>query len=240
MDDEPQFIRGIFNYCDRWCERCEFTSRCRVFADERSRELEYSDDPMGAAIAVLKDSFAEAKLMLMDKAEEMGIDLESAMNDPEVDATIEREHRFVEDNEVFKLARSYALDSDKILKRADQLSPSGDDLTVVKMTEVLHRFNFMISVKVSGGLHGLLDIDGYEDKEQLLDTQSYANGMIKMALILIERSLPAWTYLLNESNAEVIMPQIERLKLIKSLVEIKFPHARDFIRPGFDEIEMVM
>ena len=23
---EPRFISGIYNYCDSWCERCNFTS----------------------------------------------------------------------------------------------------------------------------------------------------------------------------------------------------------------------
>ena len=25
-------ISGIHNYCDRWCERCPYTSRCGSFA----------------------------------------------------------------------------------------------------------------------------------------------------------------------------------------------------------------
>lgn len=32
---ESRFIDGIFNYCDRWCERCSMTERCRLFADSR-------------------------------------------------------------------------------------------------------------------------------------------------------------------------------------------------------------
>jgi hypothetical protein len=43
MDIRDGFIVGIFNYCDRWCERCAFTSRCRVFADVA--EMEASHDP---------------------------------------------------------------------------------------------------------------------------------------------------------------------------------------------------
>jgi hypothetical protein len=37
--DEPEerFISGIYNYCDRWCERCRFTAHCRVFATEQKR-----------------------------------------------------------------------------------------------------------------------------------------------------------------------------------------------------------
>ena len=28
-------IPGIFNYCDRWCERCTMTARCGLFAIEQ-------------------------------------------------------------------------------------------------------------------------------------------------------------------------------------------------------------
>jgi hypothetical protein len=27
-----RFLEGIYNYCDRWCERCPFTSRCLNYA----------------------------------------------------------------------------------------------------------------------------------------------------------------------------------------------------------------
>ncbi|MEF8943679.1 MAG: hypothetical protein V5B78_12905, partial [Desulfohalobiaceae bacterium] len=35
MAKNPDFIPGIYNYCDRWCERCAFTSRCMNFAMEQ-------------------------------------------------------------------------------------------------------------------------------------------------------------------------------------------------------------
>ena len=38
---DPRFISGIFNYCDRWCERCSFTARCLNFAMEN----EEMDEP---------------------------------------------------------------------------------------------------------------------------------------------------------------------------------------------------
>lgn len=34
-----------------------------------------------------------------------------------------------------------------------------------------------------------------------------------------------------------IIPLISLLDDIKNRVEIRFPYARDFVRPGFDEIE---
>src|SRR5687768_3421788 len=38
--DDDRFIEGIFNYCDRWCERCTMTRYCRVFALEALQEAE--------------------------------------------------------------------------------------------------------------------------------------------------------------------------------------------------------
>ena|SRR5438093_6007790 len=37
---DPRFISGIYNYCDRWCERCTLSDRCLTYAMERSE-----DDP---------------------------------------------------------------------------------------------------------------------------------------------------------------------------------------------------
>jgi len=44
--ENSKHISGIYNYCDRWCERCPFTSRClnfemseEKFDDPQSRDL---------------------------------------------------------------------------------------------------------------------------------------------------------------------------------------------------------
>ena len=41
FEQENNYIPGIFNYCDRWCERCPLTARCRVYAMEQE---EHADD----------------------------------------------------------------------------------------------------------------------------------------------------------------------------------------------------
>ena len=39
---EGDFIPGIYNYCNRWCERCIYTDKCMTFASEKifTREVE--------------------------------------------------------------------------------------------------------------------------------------------------------------------------------------------------------
>ena len=41
---EENFISGVFNYCNAWCERCPFRLRCRNYAmgaDEDGNPIDY-------------------------------------------------------------------------------------------------------------------------------------------------------------------------------------------------------
>ena len=238
--DQENHIPFIHNYCDRWCERCEFTARCSVFADEAATGLDDSDDPIADAVHTVAIALAEAKRMLLEKAEEMGVDVESAVDNNEIADGIERRRTAVEDIDAVRLAKSYALEARHILAASSEWISNDDDPMAAEMIGILGWDVFFVAAKVHRGFHGIVDFGGTEESDALLDTQSDANGSIKIALISIERSILAWTYLLSDDNKTVIRPEIERLERIRSLVETKFPNARDFVRPGFDEIETVM
>ena len=32
LASNPRFISGVYNYCDRWCERCPLSNRCLTYA----------------------------------------------------------------------------------------------------------------------------------------------------------------------------------------------------------------
>ena len=82
--DDPRFIEGIYNYCDRWCERCPFTSRCMLYAMEE----EDRDDPAAHDInseafwEKLTSIFKQTREMIETMAVEQGIDLESIDREP--------------------------------------------------------------------------------------------------------------------------------------------------------------
>lgn len=240
MDREEQFIPFIHNYCDRWCERCEFTSRCSVFAAEQELTDEEKDITSDAFYRNIRNIFADAKALLIEKAEEFGIDIEP-ISDEEFAEIQARQDASIHGEEITKLAEKYAWDTRPILEAKDEwLDESGPNDLQTEVLEVLYWYQFFISAKIQRGLHGILDVDGYEETDEIRDSQSDANGSIKLALIAIERSILAWTYLLSPQNADTIRPLIALLEKISRMAEQKFPNARDFVRPGFDEIEMVM
>ena len=51
MEIQDGFIVSIFNYCDRWCERCPLTARCRVFAMSAEQEFESDHGPLTQPMA---------------------------------------------------------------------------------------------------------------------------------------------------------------------------------------------
>ena len=79
---ESRFIVGVFNYCDRWCEKCRFNDRCRVYDREkgmRERHEILGEDPDDMSV-VMQDvgaNLAETMEMLQQMAEEMGVDLDA-------------------------------------------------------------------------------------------------------------------------------------------------------------------
>jgi hypothetical protein len=78
----PQFTDGIFNYCDRWCERCADTARCRLWHDlERAnrRHKRKGEDPADWDV-IFQDvsrNFGKVMRMLQRSAKAQGLDLDA-------------------------------------------------------------------------------------------------------------------------------------------------------------------
>src|SRR5436305_14251897 len=76
--DDPRYISGIYNYCDRWCERCPLTSRCLVFATEQvdQRDAPESHDLRNEAFwHRLSSVLTETQEMISEWARDAAIDL---------------------------------------------------------------------------------------------------------------------------------------------------------------------
>jgi hypothetical protein len=236
-----KFISGIHNYCDRWCERCTFTARCRVAEAESAMTDEERDLNNEAFWQNLQNIFAEAKAMILEKAAELGIEFDPVSAE-EFAEHRRRESKLIRREDLTRLTEKYWKEARKTLEETDDwlIFSALDEDAQTEMLNIIRWYQFFISAKTRRGFHGILDFDGNLDKEELNDSQSDANGSIKIALIGVERSIMAWTALMTAENAQTIAPHISLLEIIKQKAEQKFPLARDFIRPGFDELYTVM
>jgi hypothetical protein len=103
LAQDPDCIAGIYNYCDRWCERCPFTPRCMTFklSEEKFGDPEARDINNAVFWEKLSETFNETLNLLREMAEEEGIDLDS------ITAESDDENRFLDkDNTVIKVMDS--------------------------------------------------------------------------------------------------------------------------------------
>jgi hypothetical protein len=240
MEQDDFLIPFIHNYCDRWCERCEFTNRCGVFAME-SEMYSSGNSLAGDSLAQnLKRILDDAHKMLSDKFVEFEIELNEADLE-EFRKQDAKKRQKVRADSLAVMAKEYGMGIMSIVEnRTTIISPKNNDPLIDDVFAVIQWYQFFITAKTERALSGIIDDDGDEDWDELHDAQSDANGSAKLALMAAERSILAWTYLLESANADVLKPILQKLESIRVGLAEKFPLARDFIRPGFDEIEIVM
>jgi hypothetical protein len=256
LAQDKNLISGIYNYCDRWCERCPFTSRCMNFAmsEEEFSDPETQDIRNEAFWQKFAETLHATLEFVKETAQERGIDLDAV--DVEEDAEKRRSEReLAKSHEVCRLAQAYGTMVDDWIKdarglfeepedasRAD-LSPSGPQAapgehkdSLQNALEVVRWYQHFIYVKLMRAVRGEL-----EDRDEMLDEfPKDSDGSAKVSLIAIDRSTAAWGEIRNHFpfRSQDIVKMLVHLEGLRNKVEKAFPHARAFIRPGFDKIDL--
>jgi len=260
------FISGIYNYCDRWCERCPFTTRCLVYATEK----EDDDDPESRDITNakfwtrLEKIFQEAHEMIQEWAEEAGVVLETIETEAAL-ADHEQQRHDAKQHELSLSARRYAemvqrwFEEEFAVEQNVHDDTTGksksteDDIDVSDAIEVIRWYQFFVAAKVFRALMArdrpVIDVEltsddifsgaELEDDEALIETvRDDGDGSAKIAMIAIDRSSSAWRVMQSSlpEKAESIVQMLLELERLRRATEQTFPDARDFIRPGFDEV----
>ena len=246
MAGNPEFISGIYNYCDRWCERCPFTSRCLVYAQEKEDEddsPESRDITNDAFWRKLSSIFEETRQLIEEWAREAGVDL-TEIDDDEAGVRQKRRDRAAR-NRLAVAGKEYAssvtewfTEFDRTISASDlEISETDAELAqqLQDAREVIHWYQYQIAVKTMRALSSQSNEDEREDIER---EWRDSDGSAKVALIGMDRSISAWriVQLCLPERAELVVPLILQLEQLRQRTEKRFPKARDFIRPGFDEI----
>ena len=249
LADNPNLVTGIYNYCDRWCERCTHGARCLTFQMEQDAAATLPPEAHDVNNATfwqrIGESFALAREMIDEYLKREGLtlteeDLTAAAAQHRLDRARVKKHP------VCRAAHAYIGMVDawfstgtaawramaKELEQAAELRLPGraprqecDELR--DAVEVIRFYQYFLYPKMGRALGGRLDGDNYGD----------ADGSAKIALIAMDRSLGAWSRLLAHfpEREDATLPLLVHLEKLRRAVERVFPHARAFVRPGLDE-----
>lgn len=279
--DESGYIPGIFNYCDRWCERCAFTLRCRTYAmghsmrglrgpkddpedtefeneggnDEEPTAAEDRDVANGDFWEALSESYGMSREDLEEMAEGLSFELtEEELKEAEETEQRQEERAMELGGAATQSAQAYAWkmreffkahpeleDMDATTFNAHVASPSGNAaetkgraVRLWDAIEIILWHEYFIQVKLQRAYHSRA-----REEEFPPDWPADSDGTAKVVLIALDRCIAAWAVVqeLLPQHAQAAVEFMVRLNRLRERVATDFPKAREFVRPGFDELE---
>ena len=250
-------IPDIYIYCDRWCERCAYASRCEAFhVDEsvkRDQPLSYYDAENKAFWTSLEAHYTDAVTYIRQQAETFGENLD-AFEGMRVRSGYNLFHGKVMKSELLSSGRIYEdlvddwLDqqSDAGLIGMQEMRPGavfqivsdmlpGDQVgRVNSWLEVIMRYQLQVFLKLSRSFYILSKEEQGTAKEEELPA---SDGSAKTAREMLIRSLVSWSLIKDyfpdalEGTQKILL---HLYRMIRKL-EAEFPKASEFKRTGFDQ-----
>jgi hypothetical protein len=241
VDDckDPRLIRGIHNYCHRWCERCPFTGRCSVFRETSRYERTHPDsDPLDQ----VKDSLEQTMALLAEWCKREGIDFEKLQEDPasdedEVSTGADLTTDTLDADPLFNAAGDYGRRAFAIVKpllAAERVANWSPDIR--SAIDTIAWYSSLIRAKIHRALGGRFAAQADQSGEPIL--QSDWNLTAKAARMAIAESIRAWKIVIEAGDAPPVSPLRELVDLLVSMdsdLARRFPRAMEGVRPGFDE-----
>lgn len=244
----PDFIDGIYNYCDSWCERCAFTDKCMNFAMRKYKETQHGEASIEDS---LTEVFQQTTDLIKQIIEDKGMSWEDVVSQVDTDTPTVDPHKEADKHQNVRAARAYTNLYGSFLKKEQGFMKSKavefqNDLNkgvisveeaevalsqIEDAFEVINWYQSLIYIKIRNACQLFFEQDL---SDFMID---YYTGKAKLTLISIDKSIAAWMVLQVHFPEKVnkvteILFQLEKLR---AQIEKDFPNARKFVRPGLDK-----
>ncbi|MDD5529201.1 MAG: hypothetical protein PHX21_04150 [bacterium] len=242
---QDKYISGIYNYCDKWCEKCTLTKKCFLYAKEQkqlAKHKEKGENPndLNVVMQDIKESFSETLKLLRKDAKKHGIDItalpevESEEHDPSGHPLMQTAKTYLKLSHSFleKLRKIIQEEGGDLIERTEIIPSAANDIgtlrQIVSSYDVILWYHALISVKIHRALQDKMDADEF--------SQTDADASAKIAYIGVMKSMDALKTIYNwnkalQDDALTLLAKTENLK--KGINE-EFPGHITFKRPGFD------
>lgn len=258
----PELIPGIFNYCDRWCERCDYADRCRLFQSETERNIQHilnDEDPDDPEIVAkdIAESLQDSLAMLKAQMEIEGITDEdlNPFEDDEDDSKY-----FIDD---FSDEREEVSESGRIVRTLHPLASMADDFfkdvvaffnkiktafphdpdavepidnPLYEHLRILLWYSPQIAVKSRMCIGSKVMLENVKDEDDKEFEVEMMNINSRIAFTGIEKCLKSLQdiYESEPDHSDDVLSLLSNIKKLKDEFEKEFPAVHTYKRPYFD------
>ncbi len=245
---KKELIPGIFNYCDRWCERCPFNNRCEIF-DPADQEKDWSEVDANEFIEEITATFEKTMNLLKIEADANGMNWNQLVADAK-EVELEEPVLPKDHEKAVTLASNYRRQVTKWLKdhsediKATTVSlvqeidlgieyANENNTQFINAIESINWYYALIEAKLRRAISGL----NSDSEAELKDfPQTHANGCAKITMLFINKSICAWEEIsqIMPAQKDPILDHLALLSRMRTKIQKIFPAHEAFIRPGFD------
>lgn len=251
---EGDYIPGIYNYCNRWCERCMYTDRCMTFEMEKEIKMELEKEKRREkSMEENKDFWEQVNKTIEEAAELIDEEIPLVKNDfDDFDVWDDDDARETmrENKEIHKKARNQPLSKvarkyektvhqwfeDRKEKLKQDYDPETKDFNVsypgITDEATLKQLTESVEVILWYEFQIVIKIQRafsslYEEKEDpglWKDFPKGSDGSARVAAMGIDSSIGSWNYLNNK-----LSPEKESIKpIIRMLLWMKMEIEKEF------------
>lgn len=256
---EAGFIPGIYNYCDRWCQRCAQQSHCMSYVMGKrvearggfdfEEEMVRDDENIWRHLRCIFESTYE---VLHELADERGMDVEDIYVSENIDRDFWNEEYedieqgdeagdlFIETSDIIRMCLIYEELADECMEQVfdlldeRKLVSKQDEKETSDAIDVINWYVDVIQTKLRRALLGYFL---YADSSRELQKKDDYNGSAKVSLIGIESTILAWDTVkiyFPDTVKDVTHLQVVLEQLVRDINK-QFKEAHVFLRPGFEK-----
>ena len=214
-------IRGVYKYCDDWCEYCQLTARCASYRVRRDWEARRRGGTPGSREELIAFTRAVAAA---DGDTTPGLDALLA-GDPK------REYQpHPADEALVGTANQYAAGAAFLLQRTGWTPPASGTLgRPPTAKDIVAWYHVFLAARAGRALVAAARAD-----RGIPGEREDAEGSAKIALISIDRSRAALERLKGHPHDRICRHLIGMLDELARGLEARIPGARAFVRIGLD------
>lgn len=254
MNTQPELISGIYNFCDSWCQRCLFTSRCRSFQLQAEQPPQNSISTEESLIQQLTEALNLTK-QYVEKIRQTStptgfpsapdaLEQEALQKRSDTSGELASKHPVAElANHYMRLSGDWLKEELNLLEQAGRQQIEQVNLgfhtqeealvllnSLKDAWEMIRWYRTLIPVKTVSALRAATD----STMDQHMYT--YHLGKAKLVLVSIDRSLLAWQTILTHypEKTDDLLDLLALLIRLRREMEVALPEARAFQRPGLD------
>lgn len=237
------YIQSIFNYCDRWCERCDYTDRCRLYSMETEQKGENDPEGNDDFVKELHQTLEETIKLIEEYAVKFGTDFsnveEIQKKEPHVKQLSFLATKYFEEasgylKKLMAEIKSNGIENTAASAVITQNPDMRKLLEIVEYYKIVQWYHTMIPVKINRAVSAAARANTDDEESEYF--MHDANGSAHVAYKSVLKSMTAlgvihsWTDLLKEETLNLIIDAGR----IKTIIERDFPGALNFIWPPQD------